>query len=370
MLLRADRVATGPQVFEPGTVRIAGERVMAVDADLEPDSGETAVDLGDVTLTAGFVDVHCHGGGGAAISDDPAAVLACHRAQGTTTTVASLVTQDLATLTEQLARLVPLVAAGDLAGIHLEGPWLAGRYKGAHPDAHLRDPDPAEVAELVAAGAGAVRMVTLAPERPGGLAAVALLAARGVVAALGHTEATFAEAQAAIAAGATGATHLFNAMPGLHHRAPGPLLALLADERVFLELIADGAHVDLDLVAWVMSRFPERVVLVTDAMAAAGCGDGSYRLGELAVDVRDGVARVAGTDTIAGSTLTLAAAVRTVIRVGVPWEIALRAATVNGARYLGLSGVGSLDPGSWADLVVLDSEWRVARVMRRGQWLS
>ncbi|MGB3953851.1 MAG: amidohydrolase family protein, partial [Brooklawnia sp.] len=196
---------------------------------------------------------------------------------------------------------------------------------------------------------------------------VRLLAERGVVAAIGHTDADLATTRAAVEAGATGATHLFNAMPALHHRNPGPILALAAAERVWLELIADGVHVHLDLVAEVMKRWPDRVVLVTDAMAAAGQPDGDYQLGELIVRVEQGVARLAGADTIAGSTLTLSAAVRNVIGVGVGWQQALRAATSLPARYLGLEA-GELLPGRSADLVVWDADWRPVRILRRGAW--
>jgi N-acetylglucosamine-6-phosphate deacetylase len=265
--------------------------------------------------------------------------------------------------------LATLVEAGDLAGIHLEGPWLALRYKGAHPPQLLTDPDPAEVARLLDAGRGAVRMVTLAPERPGAIDAIRLLAERGVVAAIGHTDADFDTCRAAIDAGATGATHLFNAMAPLKHREPGPVLALWQDRRVYLELIMDGVHVRPELVAFVASTAPARVVLVTDAMAAAASEDGDYVLGELPVEVRGGVARIAGTDTIAGSTLTLDVGVRNAVTAGVPFAQAVRSATALPADYLGLPDVGRLVAGARADLVVLDSALLVTRVMHRGTWL-
>ena len=369
--LRAARVFTGHELLDDGVLVVEDGRVVAVGAACDlPTTGDTAdTDLGDVLLAPGFVDVHCHGGGGAAFADDPDAALALHRSCGTTTSVASLVTQSLDVLAAQVLALAPLVAAGELAGIHLEGPWLAPGRKGAHPLDKLRSPAPDEVARLVDAGGGAVRMVTIAPELTGGLAAIALLAARGVVAAVGHTDADLATTRAAVDAGATGATHLFNAMPGLHHREPGPVLGLGDDARVWLELIADGVHVHPELLAATFRAAPGRVVLVTDAMAAAGCSDGDYTLGDLAVEVRGGVARLAGQDTIAGSTLTLDAAVRLVIGAGVPWREALRAATVHPARYLGLRDVGDLRPGGRADAVVLDDAWGVRGVLRGGAWV-
>ena len=204
-------------------------------------------------------------------------------------------------------------------------------------------------------------MVTIAPELDGGLDAVALVAGRGIVAAVGHTDASYEVVREAIARGARGATHLFNAMPPLLHRAPGPILALLDDDRVWLELICDGVHMDLDLVRYVVAGQPGRAVLITDAMAAAGCSDGDYQLGDLPVEVCCGVARIAGQDTIAGSTLTLDAALRHAIASGVDWTTAVRAVTVNPAAYLGLSDVGSLAAGHWADAVALDADWNVGR---------
>lgn len=363
-VLRAARVFTGDSEFAPGEIVLHGDRIVRVGPSAQGSAPE--VRLGDVTIVAGFVDAHCHGAAGVSFSESPEAVLALHRAHGTTSSIASLVSEPLAQLREQIARLVPLVANGTLAGIHLEGPWLAPAYRGAHAAGHLRDPDPDEVAALLDLGGGAVRMVTLAAERPGGLATVSLLRDRGVVAALGHTGADHATAVAAIGTGVTGATHLFNAMPPLLHRAPGPVLALLADPRVWLEVILDGIHLSTDLVAWLFDICPDRLVLITDAMAATGCGDGPSRIGPLAVDVRDGIARIAGTDTIAGSTLTQDVALRGAVAAGIDWRSAIRALTVQPAQYLGLTDVGVLRPGARADLVALDADWRVVGVWHRG----
>lgn len=364
-ILRAERVFTGEVEHAPGEVVIDGDRIVrvgpvstAVDAEI--------VDLGAVTLVPGFVDVHSHGAAGVAFSEDPAKVLAFHRSHGTTSMIASLVTEPLATLHQQISDLAPLVHRGDLAGIHLEGPWLAAAYKGAHAEEYLRDPDPVDVSAALEVGEGTVRMVTLAAERTGGLESVALLRDRGIVAALGHTAADHATAVAAIDAGVTGATHLFNAMPPLHHRTPGPVLALMADPRVWLEVILDGVHLSPDLVAWLFEVCGDRIVLITDAMAATGCCDGAYRLGSLPVDVRDGIARIAGTDTIAGSTLTLDAALHHAVTAGVDWRAAVRSLTVLPAAYLGLDDVGLLRAGAWADLVALDDQWQVTGVWHRG----
>jgi len=372
MLLHADRIlfpdSTGPA---SGWIEIAGDRI--VGTGLGPAPGVVDEEL-DGVVVPGYVDVHSHGGGGASfVTEDPDVArqaLAAHRRLGVTTMVASLVTGTIEDLERQVSCLAGLVESGELAGIHLEGPWLALKYKGAHPPLLLADPDPAVVARLLAVGRGAVRMVTIAPERKGALESIRLMAANGVVAAIGHTEADYDTCQRAIESGATGATHLFNAMAPLRHREPGPVLALWEDRRVYLELIMDGVHVRPELVAFVMATEPDRVVLVTDAMAAAAAADGDYVLGELPVEVREGVARIAGTDTIAGSTLTLDRAVRNAVAAGVPLAQAVRSATSLSADYLGLTEVGRIVAGKRADLVVLDESLAAARVLHRGAWLD
>jgi len=370
VLLAAARVLlTDADRFVPGWVEVSDGRISAAGAGDPP--GRPAEEL-DGWVVPGFVDVHAHGGGGASFGGgadaDVDRVLAAHRAHGTTTMVASLVTASLPDLTRQVAALAGRVRDRDLAGVHLEGPWLATEYHGAHDPALLADPDLDAVEELLRAGEGAVRLATIAPERSGAPAAIRTLTAQGCVVAIGHTAADHATTRAAIEAGARGATHLFNAMPGLHHRAPGPILALWADPRVTLELVFDGVHVTPELAAFVLATAPGRVALITDAMAAAGAADGDHVLGGLAVEVRDRVARLAGTDTIAGSTLTLDVAVRNAVDAGVPLVRAVRAATSVPADYLGLTDVGRLDTGRRADLVVLDESRRVSRVMFRGSW--
>jgi N-acetylglucosamine-6-phosphate deacetylase len=311
------------------------------------------------------VDIHVHGGGGGTFSAaDPSAVenatattVNFHRRHGTTTMIASLVTAQPAELLTQVRAMAERVQAGVVAGIHLEGPWLAAERCGAHELSALRDPDPTELDRVFAAGGDCIRMVTLAPERAGGLAAIQRIVDAGAVAAVGHTEATYDQARAAITAGATVATHLFNAMRPVHHREPGPVLAVMEDPRVTVELITDGVHLHPALYRDVSrSVGPDRVALVTDAMTAAGMADGAYHLGSLAVDVSRGIARVAGTDTIAGSTATMDHVFRyAVTHSGLPRDEALLAAvrqsSVNPARALGLPEAG-LATGAAADLVV------------------
>ncbi|MFE3109632.1 N-acetylglucosamine-6-phosphate deacetylase, partial [Kitasatospora indigofera] len=230
------------------------------------------------------------------------------------------------------------------------------------------------VRKLVDAARGHAKMVTLAPELPGGLDSVRMLADLGVIAAVGHTDSDYAKTLEAIEAGATVATHLFNAMPGIQHRAPGPIVALLEDERVTVELINDGIHLHpsvLDLAYGTAGA--SRVALITDAMGAAGMGDGLYPLGPLQVEVKDGVAMLADGSSIAGSTLTLDVAFRRSVTLnGLSLNQAVESLSAVPARLLGLADtVGSLETGKNADLVVLDSEsYQVVAVMRRGAWIS
>ena len=370
MLISGPRVLLGDSAeLVPGWVEVSADRIVAAAAGDPPRPADEVV---AGILTPGYVDVHSHGGGGASFVTEDAervlAAVAAHRRRGTTGMVASLVTGALPELHRQLGVLANLVDSGDLLGVHLEGPWLSEKYKGAHPQRLLADPAPSDVAALLDTGRGTVRMATVAPERAGAMESIRLMTSRGCLAAVGHTNADYETTRAAIDAGARGATHLFNAMPGLRHRAPGPVLALWQDPRVTLELVMDGVHVRPELVAWVMATAPGRVALVTDAMAAAAGEDGDYVLGELPVEVRGGVARLAGQDTIAGSTLTLDRAVRNAVAAGVGLVTALRAASTVPAEYLGLDEVGRIAAGRRADLVVLDDTLRVTRVLWRGQW--
>lgn len=325
----------------------------------------------DAVLTPGFIDLHGHGGGGHSYEDGPDAVRAAralHRAHGTTRAVLSLATATLSDLADRLETIAKLTRTDpDILGSHLEGPFLAPSHRGAHAGDLLRAPDPESLEMLLAAGGGTVRQVTLAPELPGGLDAVRRIVDAGVVAAVGHTAADAALATAAFDAGARVLTHAFNAMPGLHHRFPGPVGAALADDRVVLEIIADGVHLHPDIVRIAASAAAGRVALVTDAMAAAGAADGSYRLGALDVEVAGGVAHVVGTDTIAGSTLTQDAALRVTVGAGVPLAVAVRALTETPARVLGREDLGTLEPGRLADAVLLTPDLRVAGVWLAGE---
>jgi N-acetylglucosamine-6-phosphate deacetylase len=375
-LIAAGTVVLEQGVCRPGWVHTSGATIVGCGAGPAPQSPD--VDLPDATLVPGFVDIHAHGGGGASyIGGDVSKVLraaAFHRTHGTTTTLASLVTAAPADLLAGVRRLADATRDGVIAGIHLEGPWLSAAYCGAHDRTAMRDATSAEIDALLSVGDGAIRMVTLAPERPGSDDAITQLVDAGVVVALGHTDATYEQTRRAIDLGATVGTHLFNAMRPLHHREPGPALALLEDPRVTVELIADGGvHVHPAVVhATVQAAGADRVALVTDAIAAAGADDGEYQLGPVAVDVVDGVARVRGTSTIAGSTATMDQLFGTAAGLGADRDAALIAAvhmtSTTPARALGLEGAGGLRVGGNANLVVLEADYRVGAVMANGSW--
>jgi N-acetylglucosamine-6-phosphate deacetylase len=357
-------------VLQSGWIQVNGAKVAAVGTGTPPGPVEHALH----TIVPGFVDTHVHGGGGfdfsTATHDAVLGAVDLHRRHGTTRLLASLVTARPENLIRQVSRLREYVQAGLIEGIHLEGPWLSAARCGAHDPDLLRDPEPAELDRIVKAGDGTIRMITVAPERTGAIAAIRRIADAGIVCAVGHTEATFEQTVTAIGAGATVGTHLFNAMRPIHHREPGPIIALLADSRVTVEFIGDGVHVAPALYRHVNHFGNENVSLITDAMSAAGIGDGNYRLGGLAVSVRSGVAQLAGSETIAGSTATMDQVFRfSIAQSGLPREQALLLAaqqcSVNPARSLGLTSP-VLAPGAAADFVALDRNLAVGKTFRNG----
>jgi len=330
-----------------------------------------AVDGEGGCLAPGFIDIHGHGGGGATYDDGVDAIAtarALHRAHGTTRALVSLVTASIDDLAQRAAIVAELAEADPtILGSHLEGPFLDPGHKGAHRASLLRAPDAASVDRLLEAGRGTIRQATIAPELDGALDAIRRFVDAGVAVAIGHTDADAEAAKRAFDAGATIVTHAFNAMRGIHHRDPGPVVAALRDDRVTLELIPDGVHVDLSLVAVAFDAAPGRVALVTDAMAAAGASDGRYELGGLDVEVADGVARLADGGAIAGSTLTQDRALRNAVEAGVDRGAALTALSATPARAIGRRDLGRLGVGSVADAVLLDDALHVQRVWVAGE---
>nr|WP_154923215.1 N-acetylglucosamine-6-phosphate deacetylase [Microbacterium testaceum] len=341
-------------------VLVDDERIIEVGSGPAPAAAERIDGGGDV-LTPGLIDLHRHGGGGHRHEDGIDGLRAAadlHAAHGTSRGVASLVAAPVETLETQLAAVAALSRTDRrVLGSHLEGPFLAVDRCGAHDPAHLIDPSPEVVARVITAAEGTLRQVTIDPRRSGALRAIELFREAGVAVAVGHTDAGYAEARDAFAAGATLLTHAFNAMPGLHHRAPGPVLAAADTDDVVLELILDGLHVDPRLAAALFTLAPGRVALITDAMAAAGAPDGPYRLGGLPVRVENGRALVDGTDTLAGSTLTQDHALANARALGIPLPSAVGALTLTPARALGLDDrLGLVRPGYASDVCLWSAD--------------
>ena len=353
---------------------VDGDTIAATGHGAAPPA-DSRVNVGGHWLVPGFIDLHCHGAGGHSFDEGAEAIscaLAVHRAHGTTRSVISLVANPLSSLKGSLETIAELVASDPLVlGAHLEGPFLEETHRGAHNRDFLREPLPSDVAELLRAAHGTLRQITLAPDLPNALEAIEVLVEAGVTVAVGHTNATFEQTKLAFASGARLLTHAFNAMPGIHHRAPGPVIAAFEDDRVVIEVILDGLHVHPEVVRLAFDSAPGRVALVTDAMAAAGSTDGDYQLGSLAVTVADGKAVLRGTDTIAGSTLTLDRALQLALStVELTPREAIEALTLTPARALGLDAtLGLLAPGFAADAVILDHGWNVTEVWGAGKRL-
>lgn len=370
-LLTGARVVTPRGVLNDGAVRIADGRIVSV-GPAGPAAAAERVDLDGCWLVPGFIDLHMHGGGGHDVTRSAAdlrAAVRFHRGHGTTRTLVSLMAQPVDQLCEQLGWIAGLTATGEVLGAHLEGPFLSAARCGAQRPENLLAPDPLVLRKLLEAGQGSVRTMTVAPELPGAHALISDLLAAGVIAAVGHSDASYEQAAGAFAAGAGLATHLFNAMGSFDHRAPGPSVAAL-DAGVFVEMINDGVHVHDALIRLVSRAAPDSLIFITDAISAAGIGDGEYTLGDQTVRVSAGNAWSAE-DRLAGSTLTLDQAVRrAVLEVGLGIEQAVAAAASTPARLLGLADeCGAIRAGLAADLVVLDDELRLRRVMAGGQWL-
>lgn len=380
VVIHSARLVSDSRCATDAWVAFASARVLAAGVGDSwrglTDRNTAVTDAGGKFLTPGFIDIHCHGGGGAAFDDGAEAIrtgLAVHRAHGTTRSTLSLVTNTLPRLEQslkviaELARVDPLVL-----GSHLEGPFLDEEFKGAHDKRLLRNATNPEIDRLLDAASGSLRQITMAPELPGAASAITRFTNSGVAVAVGHTAATYEQTMTAFDAGASILTHAFNGMRGIHHRAPGPVVAAMSRSGVTLEIINDGTHVHPDVVRMAWASAPGRVALVTDAMAAAGSADGSYRLGALEVTVRSGVARLVDGGSIAGSTLLLDDAVRRAVGdVGVSLESAIDAVTRVPARALGYSHqLGSLVAGYAADAVMLNEDLAVVAVWANGALLS
>ncbi|MHB8188583.1 MAG: N-acetylglucosamine-6-phosphate deacetylase [Dermatophilaceae bacterium] len=393
--LLSGRLVTPHAVIPDGAVAVDGDRIAFAGRaselpqqwrDAQPPVGWS----GRHTLLPGLVDVHCHGGAGGEFGPDAASARVAvdhHHRSGTTSLLGSLVSNTHDALVGGVSTCAALVAQGELAGIHLEGPFLSMQRRGAQNPAALCDVDPglleALVEAAVGAGApGAIAQMTFAPERPGAADLPGLLGSHTILGAIGHTACDAETAWAALRAGLDAAprggrplvTHVFNGMPPLHHRAPGPVSAALAAAargEAVLEVIGDGVHLAPATVRMLFDLVgAQGICLITDAMSASGMPDGNYTLGGQGVIVSGRTARLAEGNTIAGGVATMLDVVRWCVQsAGIPLLDAVTAASSTPSQTLALAGIGGLQAGNLADVVVVDDDLRLDAVLRRGVWL-
>ena len=346
-----------PAGFVRGRLTIAGGRIAAIGGSAASEAQARADGTLPIVLP-GFIDLHLHGGGGADTMDAGGAIdtiAALHARHGTTSLLATTMTAPLAEIEAALRALAPAIAqrrpgAARVLGVHLEGPYIHPGRLGAQP-AFARTPSLAEILALHALAP--IRVITLAPDIEGALALIPALVGAGLRVQIGHSAASYEQACSALAAGASGWTHLFNAMSAFHHRSPGAAGAALAHAEQ-AEIIPDLLHVHPGAIRAALRAIP-RLYAVTDATAAAGMPDGDYRLGRQTVRKCEGGVRLAD-GTLAGSTLTMDQALRNLVRIGLPLADASARTSGHAARYLGLDDRGRLQPGAWADLVLLQPQ--------------
>lgn len=368
-VIRAGELYTPAGVLTGKQVEVEGTKIVGLSAG----KGQV-LDLTDYRVLPGLIDMHIHGVNGHDVMDGSRQAIegmsAWLAANGVTAFVGATVTAGL----EKTANALKNIAAcrgrtkgARLLGAYVEGPYIGAEYKGAHPEQFIRPADWREIDKLLAAGGQAIKVFALAPEQAG--AVIPKLRERGIAVALGHSNATYAQAMEAVARGATIAVHIFNGMRGLHHREPGIVGAMLASKQVRAELIADGVHVAPPVMEIVRRcKGTDGVILVSDCMRAGGMADGEYDLGELKVEVSRGVARLKEGGGLAGSTLRLLDAVRNMAELTeTPLADAVAMASVIPARALGVdSCLGSIEPGKQADLIAIDADFNVVLTMIGG----
>ncbi len=379
IVITAARLFTPLECIESPVVVIEDGRILAVDSrpNTELPLDAKHFDFPDCILAPGLIDVHVHGGSGHDVMEtDPAALAAIesHMARhGVTSYLPTTVTAPEDGILRALENLGKRISRQEHKGprplgIHLEGPFLSHAKRGVHPPEYLVQPSPQSFERYWQASAGTLRLVTIAPELPGAIEIIRLAKKLGVHSSVGHSDATYSEANQGIAAGADHATHTFNAMRPLDHREPGILGAVLSDDRLTADIIADGVHTDPSMVKlFLKAKGAERAILITDAISAAGMPDGRYKLGQFEVEVKAGRCEYQG--KLAGSVLTLDRAIRNVMTFA-QWELqqAVRLATLNPAKLLGVADrKGTIAAGHDADLVVLTPGCEVVQTFVGGK---
>ncbi|ANY72458.1 N-acetylglucosamine-6-phosphate deacetylase [Paenibacillus ihbetae] len=376
-------VLTPAGLIQDGVLAIAGEKIVyageaaGLPAELQQNDPQV-LKHPDGYIIPGFIDIHVHGGNSEDFMDSSKEVLdkitSFHSSQGTTAMLATTMTAPKADIDRVLQEVqnyrnqeMPYTR---LEGVHLEGPFISPKWPGAQNPEHIVLANIEWLEEWVSKYPGLVRQVTLAPEREGALEAVKWLNSHGIVAALGHTDATYEEVEAAVEAGLSHGVHTFNAMTGLHHRKPGVVGAMLSDDRLSCEIIADGIHVHPAAMRILARMKPQdKLILITDAMSATGMPDGEYTIGDLPVVVEDGIATLkSNRNSLAGSTLTMIKGFQLLVReVGLSLEQASLAASTNPAKKIGIHDrTGSLEAGKLADVLLLDHKLELQGVWIQG----
>ena len=387
IVIHADRAFTPFEEISEAVIVIQGSKISAVGQKGKVDlpRGGREIQARGRTVVPGFVDVHIHGAGGHDVMEGMREALeiitATVAARGTTSLVATTVTASEKETCESVAGIARFILdstqfparelSAEILGIHFEGPFISQARRGVHPAKWIAPPSSELLAQFLREARGTAQILTLAPELPGALDLISAARRAGLVISLGHTDATYEQALAAIDLGASHAAHVFNAMRPFSHRGTGVIGAVLTSPKVSAELIADGVHVDEAAMRMLVElKTPERVILVSDGISATGMPDGKYQLGMFEVKVSGGVARNAE-GKLAGSTLTLDRALRNIVSLGMPLSSALGMVTANPARQIGLGArKGVLAPGADADLVFLDDKLEVSGVMTRGVGLA
>src|ERR1700689_812132 len=383
----ASRILTPQEEPLDTVILVEGGRIPAIGHRDEVKIPEGAVDYvaSGMTVVPGFVDVHIHGAGGHDVMEATPAALDCITSTvarpGTNAILATTVTAPVDETCKSLEGIAQYIRshehqestglAAEILGIHLEGPFISKTRRGVHPSDSITRPSIEILDKFRAASDGLIRILTIAPEVSGALDLIRAAVTNGIVAAIGHTDADYEQARAAIQAGARHAVHFYNAMRPFSHRDPGVIGAVLTEPDVTAEIIADGIHVAGPAIQVLLgTKGFDTILLASDGTAATGMADGHFRLGNFEVSVKDGVARNSE-GKLAGSTLTLDRALRNVVGLGVPLVSALRMVTVLPARRLGVAGKkGIIAVGADADLVTLTPDLRIAGVMTRGAGLT
>ena len=354
MIIQANSAVIADRLVGQTWLEISGGLIQSINSGVNsaPDQ------IVDGVLIPGFVDIHCHGGGGKYFSalspGEIHSVIETHRGHGTTSLMASLVSEPIEKIKDQIRRLKPFYESGQIMGIHLEGPYLAHARCGAHDPELLINPELNEIKELLEIAQGAIKMITIAPELPDAIEAIKYLVSAGVTVAIGHTDGVFADAASATNSGATVVTHFMNAMD--KSLSDGSLAAfVIADERLSIELILDGKHIPFLTAQEIYSALGSRTIFVTDAMAAAGSTDGNYTIGTLPVTVTEGAARLTSNGKLAGSVLTMDSVfINAIDSLGLSVAEAVQATSSRAAQRLGLNDCGSIAVGNRADLLSYD----------------